>query len=690
MPIHTVHADGSERPDSLLFGIPYPPDGYEQLPEGISLCMIVKNEERFLESCLRSVEGIVDEINIVDTGSTDRTLEIAEKFGARIEHREWRNDLAWARNEALKMATRRWTLILDGDEEIAPESRRWLLDLRTVPSYLTVLYTRIHNDTTEHGAVGMMSHSLPRIFPTNPRISYRGVIHETLVVDDGETRATAVITPIRILHRGYTMEIIGAKKKEERNAPLLRRATEIHAEDSFSWFNYGNYLLGSEQYDEGIESLQRVVDMERGKEMRGFVPMAYVFLAGTVATHLKDIDRALTTIDECLDRAPNYVLAIYGKAEILARAGRYEEAREWFKKAIATKATEERYNVVDEELSLWKSQYNIATTFLNEAGREEEAIAWLEEAHRNKPDVWIVVERLAIVLEKVRRYFDAEIVLREAFERHRDAATSITYVNYLARRKRMTRALEVIEEALPSASDDVAAALNVAAAAIVREVGNGDPIPYLKSALDVAPGSGMALAMLDEIYAQQGDELARARLRREEFDAPLQTAADYMRRSSRLLEEHRLEDAASVAEEGAVRFAGDASLVFNLGLALAQLEGKKDRAIEVLAAATKGDPSAIEAAAFMRASLLEKEGRNEAALEVLDAVFGEEPTNEDALLFHARLLESLGQSEAAEAGLRAAMGSGRKRIGVELAAMMLRAGRIAEAGDVASEALATA
>ncbi|MBV8074724.1 MAG: tetratricopeptide repeat protein, partial [Candidatus Eremiobacteraeota bacterium] len=570
------------------------------------------------------------------------------------------------------------------------ESRRWLMDLRTVPSYLTVLYTRIHNDTTEHGAAGTMSHSLPRIFPTNPRISYRGVIHETLVVDDGATRATAVISPIRILHRGYTMEIIGARKKEERNAPLLRKATEIHGDDSFAWFNYGNYLIGSEQYDEGIVALQKVVDMESGKEMRGFVPLAYVFLSGTIASHLKDVERALATIDECLERAPGYVLAIYGKAEILARAGRYEEGREWFKKAIATKATEERYNVVDEEISLWKSQYNIATTFLNEPGREEEAIAWLEEAHRNKPDVWLVVERLAIVLEKVRRYFDAEIVLREAFERHRDAATSITYVNYLARRKRMTRALEVIEEALPGSSEDVAAALNVAAAAIVREVGNGDPIPYLRAALEVAPGSGMALAMLDEIYAQQGDELARARLRREEFEAPLQTAADYMRRSSRLLEEHRLEEAASVAEEGAIRHAGDASLLFNLGIALAQSEGKTERAIEVLAAALKGDAGAVEASAFLRASLLEKEGRREEALATLEGAFGSEPSNEDALLFRARLLEELGKSDLAETELRAAMGSGRKRIGIELAGLMLRAGRIAEAGDVANEALATA
>src|ERR1700684_1232810 len=101
MPIHTLRPADPDKLGTLLFGLPPAPEDHEQLPEGISLCMIVKNEERFLEACLRSVEGIVDEINIVDTVSTDRTLEIAAKFGARIEHREWRNDFAWARNEVL-------------------------------------------------------------------------------------------------------------------------------------------------------------------------------------------------------------------------------------------------------------------------------------------------------------------------------------------------------------------------------------------------------------------------------------------------------------------------------------------------------------------------------------------------------------------------------------------------------------
>ncbi|MBV9271488.1 MAG: glycosyltransferase family 2 protein, partial [Candidatus Eremiobacteraeota bacterium] len=97
--------------------------------------MIVKNEERFLGKCLASAQGIVDEMIVVDTGSSDATIEIAKRFGARVEQREWRNDFAWARNEALKLATKRWILVLDADEELLPESCEAFSALKTAAAY---------------------------------------------------------------------------------------------------------------------------------------------------------------------------------------------------------------------------------------------------------------------------------------------------------------------------------------------------------------------------------------------------------------------------------------------------------------------------------------------------------------------------------------------------------------------------
>ena len=80
--------------------------------------MIAKNEERVLARCLASVRAIVDEIILVDTGSTDRTVEIAESFGARVYHAPWENDFSKVRNVSLSYATKDWILVLDADEEI--------------------------------------------------------------------------------------------------------------------------------------------------------------------------------------------------------------------------------------------------------------------------------------------------------------------------------------------------------------------------------------------------------------------------------------------------------------------------------------------------------------------------------------------------------------------------------------------
>ena len=85
----------------------------------LSLCMIVKDEGKFLEGCLESVKNFVDEIVIVDTGSTDNTIQIAEKFGAKVVKHNWDNSFSEARNVSLKHATKDWILVLDADERIS-------------------------------------------------------------------------------------------------------------------------------------------------------------------------------------------------------------------------------------------------------------------------------------------------------------------------------------------------------------------------------------------------------------------------------------------------------------------------------------------------------------------------------------------------------------------------------------------
>lgn len=99
----------------------------------LALCMIVKNEEQFLPQCLESVKDIVDEIVILDTGSTDRTVEIAEENGAQVYHYEWTGSFSDARNEATKHVTTDWILVLDADEVAEPSTRNNIRELINVP-----------------------------------------------------------------------------------------------------------------------------------------------------------------------------------------------------------------------------------------------------------------------------------------------------------------------------------------------------------------------------------------------------------------------------------------------------------------------------------------------------------------------------------------------------------------------------
>ncbi|MEK6837799.1 MAG: glycosyltransferase family 2 protein, partial [Nanoarchaeota archaeon] len=87
----------------------------------ISLCMIVKDEAAWMEKCISSAKGLAGQIIVVDTGSSDNTVEIAKKLGAKVYHFEWNDDTSAARNESIRHATGDWILVLDADETIAKQ-----------------------------------------------------------------------------------------------------------------------------------------------------------------------------------------------------------------------------------------------------------------------------------------------------------------------------------------------------------------------------------------------------------------------------------------------------------------------------------------------------------------------------------------------------------------------------------------
>ncbi|HZO94443.1 MAG TPA: glycosyltransferase [Candidatus Baltobacteraceae bacterium] len=659
MPLEIVddHRDSAfaSAQTGLLFNLPAPPADRAQLPEGVTLCMIVKNEERFLGACLASVRGAVDEIVVVDTGSTDRTVEIAREHAAIVLDRPWRDDFAWAKNEALAVATRRWIIVLDADEELVPESLPLLRALRATPAHDTAVYVHIRNVVDdESGSLSTMTHILPRVFPNSPRLRYRGVIHESLVVDDTACEVSTVFSPIAILHKGYTKSILDGRKKTERNRPLLERALAQNGDDPFAWFNFGVAAIAAGEYAEGIAALEKM--FANTTEPRTFFPVAFGMLATAYGDGLGDRAKALEVLERGLSVVSEHPNLLFLRGYVLSQEGRYEEARHWYDRAIAAGRRAHPQFAVDDEVPTWKAPVNVAITYLRE-GRDAEAIVWLEKALEAKPDADGVRNLAASVCERVGRMYDAERLLR-AGAASESTTGFIAYVNFLMRRRRFHEAFEQVERRRGAIDDPTYATLLYSAALAMRDEKLGDPEPYALRALELAPGDGRVLPFLDALYEQRGERERRDALRARELAAPLRFAADFARRSHRLLQEQRVADALRTAEDGLALAPSDAVLRYNAALAAARL-GRDDDALAHLT--NVGDDDAHASAAFALRSEIERRAGD------LDAAI-------------ASLRRACEAPRPDATTLRAAS--------VGLAGALLEAGRLGDAGSVAQLALA--
>lgn len=185
----------------------------------VTLSMIVKNEEANLRECLESINNIVDDIVIVDTGSTDNTIKIAEEFGAKVYHFNWISDFSAARNFALSKSSGDWILYLDADERLHERSKNELLSLSKNKN-LVGANCLINNVDEITGTPKFMKYI--RFFRNSENIKFTGKAHEQIEASLLQNRYKIIDSKIEITHLGYNVEESELKKKAERNLlPLL-------------------------------------------------------------------------------------------------------------------------------------------------------------------------------------------------------------------------------------------------------------------------------------------------------------------------------------------------------------------------------------------------------------------------------------------------------------------------------------
>lgn len=211
----------------------------------ISLCMIVKDEEQNLENCLNNIKNKVDEIIIVDTGSTDKTVEIANKYTDKVFNFKWCDDFAAARNYSIEKAKNDWVLILDADEAVN------FFDGKSIEKFINSnekLVGRIKriNSFKDSSGKKRLFERVNRLF-NKKYFKYDGIIHEQIVSKNEENYST-VNVDIIANHIGYEKHIINNTNKIVRNKELLQKAILKKPKDSYLFYQLGKTFFMEKDY----------------------------------------------------------------------------------------------------------------------------------------------------------------------------------------------------------------------------------------------------------------------------------------------------------------------------------------------------------------------------------------------------------------------------------------------------------
>jgi tetratricopeptide (TPR) repeat protein len=302
----------------------------------LSLCMIVRDEEDMLGRSLAAAQDAVDEIIVVDTGSTDRTVEIAESFGATVLHHEWTGDFAEARNVSFDAATSDWIVYLDADEVLADgEAARLRALVGRTWREAFFLHEQNHTGDLEDGT--SVHHNALRVFRNRPEYRFTGRIHEqiahTLPAFIPERIET---TDVRIEHFGYLGVVREEKDKSRRNLELLERQLSEQGESAFLRFNLGSEHAALGEHDSALEHFRAAwaqVKEDGNPRTFGFAPSLVGRLAAClrINRHLEELE---AHVEEGLAIFPRFTDLVYELALGRFYAGELDAARTLFGRCL--------------------------------------------------------------------------------------------------------------------------------------------------------------------------------------------------------------------------------------------------------------------------------------------------------------------------------------------------------------------
>jgi len=420
----------------------------------ISLCMIAKDEEQFIEQAISSVQGAVSEIIVADTGSTDGTIEIAKKLGARVYSFTWNDDFSPPRNFSLGKAKSDWILVLDADEIIAASDLGELRELTLDPTACWKFTQRHYSNDQrmsnfcpvageypecERNFGGYFESGLVRLFPNNEGIEYRGRIHELVehsIKDIG--RHEIKVTNIPIHHYGHIKSVKRERDKSKLYTPLGKEkvsdmpadwkshmelgvehsngnrfaeaveafysAAELNSGYVPLWINLGYALCCLKRYQEAEESLKKAIKID-GKSFEAYGNLGLVYLRTENYLLAEKCFRAAIAINQ------TFINGYCNLGTVFLRTKRLSEAANIF------------LRVLDIMPQCTTAKSDLGSTYLS-AGMYMEAEKYLRAALDDDAERSADLYNLALLCKETDRKQEATSLLNAAFEIEKAKASS--------------------------------------------------------------------------------------------------------------------------------------------------------------------------------------------------------------------------------------------------------------------------
>jgi len=368
--------------------------------------MIVKNEAATLPKCLNSVRKVVDEMVVLDTGSIDRTPDIAQQLGAKVHHFKWCNDFSAARNAALKYVSGDWILVLDADETLTPAIVPQLREAIARDEYLLINLVR-HEVGAEQSPYSLVS----RLFRNHPDIHFDRPYHA--LVDDS---VSAILTKephwqvgylpgVALLHTGYQKSAIAQNNKYAKAATAMSGFLATHPDDPYVCSKLGALYVETGKISQGMELLRRGIT---AAEENYDILYELHYHLGIAYSRLQKSPQAISHYQAAI-KLPIYPMLKLGAynnlGNLLKVAGDFNGA----KTAYATTLKIDPTFVV--------GHYNLAMIFKT-LGLFTDAIAYYQNAISLNPNYAEAYQNLGVVLLKVGNHQDSLTAFRKAIALH--------------------------------------------------------------------------------------------------------------------------------------------------------------------------------------------------------------------------------------------------------------------------------